>query len=213
MRPFLFLMLTPLLALGDPPKLTLPPEVKGEPSFFVFVKAVTDGKQVEWVPLTPGLNVLPGGFLSDPKATAVTAAKPGKYKLLAYTGTADGPSVPAYTMVVIGNVAEPPPVDPPVPPSGSLYFLIVRPDGPAQPALTQTLALPAWGELVTKGHFYKDKTVAEAQGLGVTLPSGTVLPCVVTLRDKGTGKSEIVRGPVALPTTNDGIAKLPEGVQ
>jgi hypothetical protein len=120
---------------------------------------------------------------------------------------------------VIGDAPKPPappdpptPPDPPVPPTGTYYFLVVRPDGPASPAFTAAMALPAWGELRTKGHKFKDKTVTEAKALNLELPAGTQLPCVVTLATEG-GVSKIVRGPVPLPLTDAAVRALPEGVK
>jgi len=106
-----------------------------------------------------------------------------------------------------------PPVDPPTPPAGTYYFLVVRADGPADPAFTKAMSLPAWTQLRAKGHQFKDKTQSAAKAdLGLELPPGTVLPCVVTLSTAG-GVSKVVRGPVALPTTDAGVAALPEGVR
>jgi hypothetical protein len=72
------------------------------------------------------------------------------------------------------------------------------------------MKLPAWAELRAAGHMVKDKTIAEAAAFGVTLPNGTSMPAVVTLAEDATS-SWIVRGPVAAPTTDEGIRKLPPG--
>jgi len=92
------------------PALTLPKEVAGEAGDFIPVKADTPGKSVRFVALDPGLRVFPGGLLADPRATVVTAPTPGRYRLLAYTGDAEGPSDPVVTTVVVGGA---PPVPPP----------------------------------------------------------------------------------------------------
>jgi hypothetical protein len=104
----------------------------------------------------------------------------------------------------------PPPKDkePPTQPS-SLYFLIVRPDGPASPAFSKIMADPAWAELTKAGHQFKDKTQTEALALRFVLPPGTTLPVVATLRVSADGKtSELVAGPIPLPTTSEGILSL-----
>lgn len=104
-----------------------------------------------------------------------------------------------------------PPPPPPPPMADRLYFLIVRPNGPASPAFTQTMSDPAWTALTAAGHTYKDKTLTEAAALRVVLPPGTVLPVVVTLRVSADGtNSELVRGPIPLPTTAEAIRLLPE---
>lgn len=116
-----------------------------------------------------------------------------------------------FVYIFEGTIAPPvvdPPVKPPVIIPTTLYFLVVRADGPAAPEFTKVMSLPAWMDLRAAGHSYKDKTVTEAKALGVTLPAGSPLPCVVTLAVTPSG-SEIVRGPIALPTTADAIAKLP----
>lgn len=109
----------------------------------------------------------------------------------------------------------PPVPDPPVtPPSTAFYFLVVRKDGPADPAFTRTMGDPAWADLRKAGHLIKDKTLTEAAQLGLSFPAGTKLPCVVTLQETADGKNhKIVRDAIALPTTGDGIRKLPEGVK
>lgn len=71
------------------------------------------------------------------------------------------------------------------------------------------MALPAWAELRKAGHRVKDKTVSEAAAFGVTLPDGTTLPAIVTLAEDAES-SWVVRGPVAAPTTDEGIRKLPQ---
>jgi hypothetical protein len=114
------------------------------------------------------------------------------------------------------DVAPPPkkkPDDPAPPPTGTYYFLVVRKDGPADPAFTKVMGLPAWAELSRAGHKFKDKTVSGAKAdLGLELPAGAPLPCVVTLSVTG-GVSKIVREPVPLPTTDTAILELPKAVK
>ncbi|MBY0457657.1 MAG: hypothetical protein K2V38_09990 [Gemmataceae bacterium] len=93
-----------------------------------------------------------------------------------------------------------PPVDPPPGTPAKYYFVVVRPDGPASLDFIKTMSRPGWGKLTVAGHAYKDKTVTEAAGIGIHLPTGTALPCVVTLRVAADGKTSTVeRGPVPVP--------------
>lgn len=89
--------------------LTLPEIIKGDVAAFVTVSAETTGKTVKFVALDPGLSVFPPGLLSNPKVTVVSSAKPGVFRLLAYTAAGDMPSDPVICKVVIGNT----PIDPP----------------------------------------------------------------------------------------------------
>lgn len=147
------------------------------------------------------------------------AGKPRAYRIeLLEITVADGvPTVREVTRDVTvtdgaaGPVDPPPvgpvdPVDPP-PPSASLYFLLVRPDGPAAPGFTAALDLAEWDTLRAAGHRVKDKTASEAAALGFAVPAPQ-LPAVVTLREGPTG-SAVVRGAVPLPTTGAGVLALP----
>ncbi len=102
-----------------------------------------------------------------------------------------------------------PPVTPPPSPTTSLFFLIVRPNGPASPEFVSILANPAWDDLRKLGHTVKDRTLDELGPL-YRIPTGTTLPCVVTLAVGADGRSTVVRGPVDLPTTSDAIRRLAE---
>lgn len=110
---------------------------------------------------------------------------------------------------------DPPKVDPDKPPMpvGSLYFMVIRPDGSATQEFLRIMENPSWKSLETDGYVYKQFTLTKAQELGAVVGTPIVLPCVVTLRvspDKKT--SVVVRGPVPLPTTSQGIIDLPKGV-
>lgn len=107
----------------------------------------------------------------------------------------------------------PPKKDPdPIGVPATYYFLVVRPDGPAHPNFTQAMLMPGWTKLRGLGHSVKDKTATEAARLGVTLPGGTVLPTVVTLKTSAT-ESVVVRGPVPMPNTDQEILRLTEGLK
>ncbi len=117
--------------------------------------------------------------------------------------------------LTFGGSIEPPVKDPPVkdpdiippPTPKKFYFLVVRADGPADPAFTQKMADPNWATLRSKGHQVKDKTVTEAAALGIRVTS---TPSVVTLVVSADGKSStIYRAGVPLPSGAD-ILKLAE---
>ena len=103
------LIATTSVALAAPPEIKLPDTLKGNVAEFIVVRADTDGQTVIFYPLDPGLQVFPAELLADRRATVVTAARTGKYRLLAYTGNQDGPSKPAVTVIVVGSDSEPRP--------------------------------------------------------------------------------------------------------
>lgn len=88
--------------------ISLPPEIKGDVNDWIVVKAVSSGKSIKWVPITPGLKVFPVELLKDTKCLIVSASNAGTYKLLAYTGDETGPSDPAFTNIVLGGSPVPP---------------------------------------------------------------------------------------------------------
>jgi hypothetical protein len=103
------MMLAALLVIGQ---LVVPAEVRGEVAEFVTVIASTEGKVVRYVALDAGLQVFPSSLLANQRATVVTSARPGRYRLLAYTSVADVPTEPVITTVIIGGST--PPVPPPI---------------------------------------------------------------------------------------------------
>lgn len=99
--------------------ISLPETIKGEPSVFIPITAVTKGEIVQFVPLDSGLSVFPSNLLTDKKTTVVVASKAGRYRVLAYTSIDNKPSNPAITTLIVGNAPEPGPIPPgpgPVPP-------------------------------------------------------------------------------------------------
>jgi hypothetical protein len=106
-------MLVLILALCGQ-NIEMPATFTGAPGQFIAVRPIkTDGKIVQYFPLDNGLSVFPAALLNDTTATVVTAVKPGKYRLLAYTALADKPSLPVIVTVVVGD-GNPEPI-PPVP--------------------------------------------------------------------------------------------------
>ena len=196
------------------PALTVPAEVRMEVGGFAVVTADTLGKSVKFVPLDTGLQRFPPEFISNPKAAILMA--PGvpagkKIRVLVYSAVGDEPTEPAICTILIGPPVVVPPVDPPPQTGGAYYFLLIRPDGPASPEFTRIVSDPAWNKLRMKGHSIKDKTVTEAASpsVNVKLPSGTMLPVVVTLQIAADGMSStIVRPAIPLPTTAAGVEAL-----
>lgn len=144
---------------------------------------------------------------------AVWGVSPGRIVLTA-DGVRDGRIVTLarIPITITGNSAPTPQPPPPVPPpKSSLFLLIVRPSGPAAPEFARIMADPAWDEHRRAGRLVKSKTLDELNGL-IDVTAGTVLPCVFVLNSNDrTGRSELLRGPLPLPTTSDGIRRLTEG--
>lgn len=123
----LLLLAAPLWAA--PPAVEVPATVKVNSGEWVIIVAKTDAKSVKFVPLTPGLKQFPPQLVSDPKTFAAQAPD-GVYRLLVYSGNADGPSDPVYSVITIGS-AGPPPIDPSRP-EGALGLVKVSRDAMAK---------------------------------------------------------------------------------
>lgn len=132
----------------------------------------------------------------------------GKYETLEIDATGGTPGDPVKPPP---GVDPPPPAEPP-PVTAGLYFMVIRPDGPASQAFTAAIGNPGWVELVKAGHTVKDVTLSEAARLGYTLESGTTVPAVVVLRPAADGKSSAELKTVPMPTTRESILKLVEGL-
>lgn len=185
------------VAWGAPPVVTLPKEVTGEPAAFIVVRAECDAPAVKFHAIDAGLNVFPSGLLSDPLATVVTSARPGRFRLLAYSGNADGPSEPVVVTVVVGNAppqpdppGPDPEPDPPKPPvvSGKRSALIIHETAETTPDLARMLTALRDGEqakyLDSKSHklaiFDDDDPVVTAAGWrphleGMKLPATFIM--------------------------------------
>lgn len=211
--PLTILLLSAGWLSAAPPVVTLPATVSGDVSAFVLVKAgVTDAKAVKFLPLDAGLSVFPSGLLNDPTVTVVVASKPGRYRILAFAGNADGASEPVLTTVVIGGAVPPPDpkpiIDPPPVASGKFFFLVVRVAGPIDPATEKHLTLPAWADLRAAGHPMKDVPLDQLPA-NVTVPPGTPLPTLLTFRVATDGKTMArVEGVKPVPTSDDQIRGL-----
>lgn len=139
------------------PTLTLPAEVKGDPGAFVRIAATTNGREVKWIAVTPGLNVFPAEMLRDSRSTVVVASAEGRYQLLAYTALDGLPSDPATTTILIGSAPPPQPpgpAPPPVPPvdlpSAELQALVapLRAIMQAAPPAQRAVWAGAWSDLL-----------------------------------------------------------------
>ncbi len=113
----IFLPVTNLRA--DPPTVTLPEKISGDAGPPIRVKATISGiaKSVMWVSLDPGLFVFPPELLKDSMTCVCWSTTPGVYRLMAYTGNVDGPSLPAICTITIGTPIPPVPPTPPTPPT------------------------------------------------------------------------------------------------
>lgn len=200
--------------------------VKVKPGGFADVTVtVPEGGSVLWRYSTPpvqkagglvdGRTVFGGTPGTTITATAITVAVDFEKKRTSLTEQ-------DFTFVFEGAPATAPPVTPPtnpptnppvVPvPTDSLYFLIVRADGPAQPSFTAIMSLSAWGDVRKAGHSVRDMTATDAAKLGFT--PAVSLPAVYTLQvlpptaDRPKGGSVVVRDAVPLPADNAGVTKL-----
>lgn len=91
------------------PKIELPENIQGLPSTNIAIIPVTNGKVVKYAALDAGIVLFPSELLANPTTTFVIAAKPGRYRLLAYTAIGDVPSEPKIVVVVVGASPNPNP--------------------------------------------------------------------------------------------------------
>jgi hypothetical protein len=212
---FAWLLLFAGPAFAAPPTLTAPAEVAGEIFSYIEIKPETNAKWVRFRAIDPGLRVFPTHRLEDKGVAIVDAMKPGRYRLWAYAGNDDGGADAVIVVVIGGAKPEPDPVKPPPvdPPAGKVYFLIVRPNGPASADFVRVMDDPAWSDHRKAGRVVKDMTVTESARF-YTPPPGTTLalPYVVTLR-VGATESSLISGPSPLPTTADAIRRLGENLK
>jgi hypothetical protein len=210
-------LLSAAVVAAAPPVVTLPPEVSGEPSSFVMIRAKVDGATtVKFVPIDTGLSVFPSGMLKSEDTTVVTAPKAGRYRVLAYSGNADGPSEPAMTVVVVvggSSVAPPPdkPTDPvkPPPPATKLHFMVVRPPGPVSPTVETSLNLPAWKEVTASGHTVGDLPFDLLSADAQTKLTGKSLPLVAVWEYTPSKRIRLTDRPTKpLPTTDAAVREL-----
>lgn len=106
----------PTVAESAPPTITGSDKVFAEVGEWAEVKVTTDGKSIRFVPLDDGLLFFPFDKLKDPSTAFVSARVEGRFRILCYTGSADGPSDPFIVTVTFGRPVLPPTPKPPVPP-------------------------------------------------------------------------------------------------
>lgn len=106
--------LTPAAA-DESPFVKLPTEIKVDVGEFVAIKPQTNGAEVQYHSIDPGLSLFPPGMLADLRNTVVIPKVAGRFRLLAYTAAKDKASPPAIVTIVAGNA---PPVPPPGPQPG-----------------------------------------------------------------------------------------------
>src|SRR5881394_1706505 len=80
------------VSTAAPPEIIGPDKVYGEVGDWVEVPVQTTGKWVRYKSLDTHLKIFPAEKLKDQKVVLVTSTKPGRYKLLAYTGNDEGGS-------------------------------------------------------------------------------------------------------------------------
>lgn len=194
---------------AEPPKLALKDATR-QGSKWIEIRAETSGKNVKFLP-GPGLDPFP---LTLPDSKVFVAIWDGKapWVVSAYTSLND--ELSDLATITVGGVVPPitPPVTPPISPpeTSGLYFMVIRPDGPASPAFTNTMKLTEWQTLVKLGHSVKDKTATEARAFGIPFAH---VPCVARLTISADGKSSKLVDVIPLPTTGADILKLPTGIK
>lgn len=213
-----------VLALVAPPVAAAPPEVPARLVVKVGKPAVFDvkpdaGKEIAFAPGFDKSKCPVFQLQSRPGAPAAFFALPDEAGTYYLTFWSVGDKDAAFSQLVIvatpdgrepGTVPPPKDKDPVTPPpTSSLYFLVVRADGPADPSFARTMSLPEWATLKAAGHTYKDKTATEAALLGVKVPAGQTLPAVFVLRVRPDGKSSELVAVAPLPTTGEGVKALP----
>lgn len=210
-----WLLAAAALATAAPPTVTLPETVSGEPAAFVVVKAKIDGATAaKFVALDPGLSVFPGGLLKAEDTTVVVAQKAGRYRVLCYSGNADGPSEPAVTTVVIGGATVPPigadpPKGPPAQPAKKYHFMLVYPSDVGVPAdVRRSHALPAWADIEKAGHTYGVLSYFALKPDAQAKLSGKPLPLVAVWEHTAGGKMALTDTTKPLPADDSQVREL-----
>lgn len=116
---FLWVVLTSFLfsSLSFSQDIKLPFKITGKPGEFIRIPAQTNGQNVGWYAVTPGLNIFPVDLLKDSKTAVVTAIKEGTYKIIAYTSVNNLVTVPPAECIIEINSSNPGPNPNPDPPN------------------------------------------------------------------------------------------------
>ena len=140
-------------------------DVSGDPGTFIVVAATTDAPAVKWVLLDTGLSLFPPALLRDARTAVVIGTVPGRYRILAYSGNADGPSEPAVAVITVNGPPGPPPPPPPNP--NDPFTAAVRAAYAAETSPTKSAAVAAWATVYSTaagmldGPNYAVSTVAD----------------------------------------------------
>lgn len=103
----MFLLLTCAGLSGAPPVVTVPTAVSGKVGQYVTITAQTDAKSVVFFPLDDGLNPVPPQMNSDTAKTFIGLPfSDGTFRLLVYSGNADGPSQPVLVTVTVAGIQQ-----------------------------------------------------------------------------------------------------------
>lgn len=182
------------------PVITLPQIVAGDVGAFIQVVADTNGKEVKWISLTPGLNIIPQDKLIDHHCTIVCSPQPGQYILLAYTALGDMPSDPASVSINIQAPIPPPNPDPqptptPVPPTPvakHLWLITVENSLNRSQAMAALITNSSyWQGLKDKGHkpfHFTDLTDPKATSFQALVNKAGGVPCLIVM-DVDSGKA------------------------
>lgn len=215
MRTLLLLLLCAPLAAA-PPAFDPPAELRPTGGYAVFVPKA-DCVAVEYIALD-GEEPFPLSVVGGSKTAfffptrGLPAGK--RFRFVGVASSATGELVRKdFAVLVAGAPDKPidPPIDPPPPPSGALYFALVRQDGPAANDFTRFMesTKPQWDVLRNAGHSVRDVTLAESKALN--FHNVTQVPCVVILRVHASGKSADQLGlPVAFPRNAAEVLALPK---
>jgi hypothetical protein len=142
----------------------------------------------------------------EPGQVLIWGKTPGKARLIA-RGVVGEVNQRIETIVIEVVGARPPPPVKPIEgeqpaPAARLYFLYVGADGPTDPAVLRSMALPAWAdEIKAERVKYLALSKVPSKDGKSPLPPGTSLPCLLVLSE-GPATSTIIPPPRALPTTD-----------
>lgn len=182
-------------------QIKLPSELRVRLGRIAVLRAESE-TPVKWVNLHDDIDFIPD---SGGKAVIVLGAKAGRFKIAAYTGTKDGPSDPAYCLIIVEGDAPPAPPGPTPPPAKADPVAATARIVFGRSGCTATIVSPRradgkW-DLLTAAH-----CTATVGSVGkATLKDGRIIDVKVTVRHTA---ADICW----LETTSSSIAMLPFAV-